>query len=305
MKKYLFLAAACLSFAFTACSDDNTQDEGENTAPTCKITEPLEGETYDANLPLTIKGRINDKENNVSAVKLTVGGETVGEELSLPFFECTIAPEKLQKGALTVVLYVEDTGGLNAQHQVTVNLEKDVKLMVSDDGKDELTFDYRSGEREVRVVSEKKWTVSVPEGTWFESYDATSQQWVKKTSISGEGNTAIKLRAGANDLFEDRYAELKISTPDETGKFVVGQTASPNMLDLIEDEMLRMAAEISAIMYGMDANEDGKVSAYEAELVPEDGVPYGFDAGGWQVASTKGIENFPHCGIWMSTPPTT
>ena len=48
MKKYLFLAAACLSFAFTACSDDNTQDEGENTAPTCKITEPLEGETYDA-----------------------------------------------------------------------------------------------------------------------------------------------------------------------------------------------------------------------------------------------------------------
>ena len=27
MKKYLFLAAACLSFAFTACSDDNTQDE--------------------------------------------------------------------------------------------------------------------------------------------------------------------------------------------------------------------------------------------------------------------------------------
>ena len=129
MKKYLFLAAACLSFAFTACSDDNTQDEGENTAPTCKITEPLEGETYDANLPLTIKGRINDKENNVSAVKLTVGGETVGEELSLPFFECTIAPEKLQKGALTVVLYVEDTGGLNAQHQVTVNLEKDVKLL--------------------------------------------------------------------------------------------------------------------------------------------------------------------------------
>ena len=79
MKKYLFLAAACLSFAFTACSDDNTQDEGENTAPTCKITEPLEGETYDANLPLTIKGRINDKENNVSAVKLTVGGETVDE----------------------------------------------------------------------------------------------------------------------------------------------------------------------------------------------------------------------------------
>lgn len=30
------------------------------------------------------------------------------------------------------------------------------------------------------------------------------------------------------------------------------------------------------------------------ELVPEDGVPYGFDGGGWQVASTKGIENFPH-----------
>ena len=34
------------------------------------------------------------------------------------------------------------------------------------------------------------------------------------------------------------------------------------MLDLIEDEMLRMAAEISAIMYGMDANEDGKTWAW-------------------------------------------
>lgn len=97
MKKYLFLAAACLSFAFTACSDDNTQDEGENTAPTCKITEPLEGETYDANLPLTIKGRINDKENNVSAVKLTVGGETVDEELSLRFSNARSHPRNCKR----------------------------------------------------------------------------------------------------------------------------------------------------------------------------------------------------------------
>ena len=300
MKKYLFLAAACLSFAFTACSDDNTQDEGENTAPTCKITEPLEGETYDANLPLTIKGRINDKENNVSAVKLTVGGETVDEELSLPFFECTIAPEKLQKGALTVALYVEDTGGLNAQHQVTVNLEKDVKLMVSDDGKDELTFDYRSGEREVRVVSEKKWTVSVPEGTWFESYDAASQQWVKKTSISGEGNTAIKLRAGANDLFEDRYAELKISTPDETGKFVVGQTASPNMLDLIEwpPKSRRSCTEwmpTKTARYPPTKPNSCRRTAYPTDSTPE--------GGRW--LPPKVSRTSRTCGIWMSTPPTT
>ena len=294
MKKILFLAAVCLTFAVTACSDDNTQDEGPNTAPNCKITEPIEGDTYDASLPLTVKGRITDAENNITAVKLTVGGQTVAEELALPFFEYTVAPENLQKGALTIALYVEDAGGLSAQHQVTVTLEKESRLMVADDGKDELTFGYRSGERSVRVVTEKKWTVSVPEGIWIEFYDAASQQWVKKTSISGEGDTAIKLRAGANDLFEDRYAELKISTPDESGKFIVGQTASPDMLDLLEDEMLRMAAGISAIMYGMDANEDGKVSAYEAELVPEDGKPYGFDAGGWGVASTKGIENFPH-----------
>lgn len=294
MKNYLFLAAACLSLAFTSCSDDNTQEESKNTAPTCKITAPIEGETYNANLPLTIKGRINDAENNISAVKLTVGGETINEELSLPFFEYEVAPEKLQKGSLTITLYVEDAGGLNVQHQVTVNLEKEVKLMVSDNGEDELTFGYWSEERGVRVIADSKWTVTVPEGTWFESYDSATQQWVKKTAISGEGNTAIKLRASANDLFDDRYAELKISTLDETGRFIITQTASPNMLDLLEDEMLRMAAEISAIMYGMDYNEDGKISAYEAEIVPADGVPYGFDAGGWEVATTKGIENFPH-----------
>lgn len=77
------------------------------------------------------------------------------------------------------------------------------------------------------------------------------------------------------------------------------------MLDLIEDEMLRMAAEISAIMYGMDANEDGKVSAYEAELVPEDGVPYGSTPEGGRWLPPKVSRTSRTCGIWMSIPPTT
>lgn len=294
MKKILFLLAASVALAFTACSDDNTTDEGANTAPSCKITSPIDGDTYDANLPLVIKGRASDTENNISVVKLTVGNEVIDKELTLPFFEYEVAPEKLEKGSLTITLYVEDAGGLSAQHQVTVKLEKEIQLMVSDDGKDQLTFGFWTGEREVRVIADKKWTVTVPDGIWFESFDSATQQWVKKTAISGEGITTIKLKAGANDLFEDRYAVLKINTLDESGTFSITQTASPDMLNLLEDEMLRMAAQISAIMYGMDTNEDGKISAYEAEIVPEDGKPYGFDAGGWQVASTKGIENFPH-----------
>ena len=293
MKKILFLGAA-LALAFTACSDDKTADEGENTAPSCKITSPIDGDTYDANLPLVIKGRVSDTDNNISVVKLTVGSEVIDAELSLPFFEYEVAPEKLEKGSLTITLYAEDAGGLSAQHQVTVKLEKEVQLMVSDDGKDQLTFGYWTEEREVRVIADSKWTVTIPEGIWFESFDAATQKWVKKTSISGEGNTAIKFKASANDLFDDRYAELKINTLADTGSFVITQTASPDMLGLLEDEMLRMAAQLSAIMYGMDTNDDSKISAYEAEIVPADGAPYGFDAGGWQVASTKGIENFPH-----------
>jgi len=294
MKKILFLAAVCLTFAFTACSDDNTQDEGPNTAPNCKITEPIEGDTYDASLPLTVNGRITDAENNITAVKLTVGGQTVAEELALPFFEYTVAPENLQKGALTIALYVEDAGGLSARHQVTVTLEKAIQLMAGPDGQNRVSFGYWSEETEVRVTASSKWTIAFPEGGWVDVFDTASGQWVTKNSLSGQGETTIRLRAKANDLFDDRVAQLRITTAEDVGIFTLEQKASPDMLELIEDENLRVAASVSIVIYEMDPNEDGKISAFEAEIKPGERDPYGFDAGAYLITSTKGIENFPH-----------
>jgi len=295
MKKHLFfLLAASFAAVFAACSDDKSEDDRPNTAPSCKITYPLDGQTCDATLPLLIKGRVVDTEDNLAAVRLTVGGEVIDKGLELPFFEYEIAPDRLAKGPLTIELYAEDAGGLSAQHRVTIDVFKEVQLMAGGDGNKQLTFGYWTEEREARVLAETKWTIAVPEGVWFETFDETARQWVRKTALSGEGPSTIRLKASANDLFEDRYAELKISTPDQTGTFVVTQNASPDLLTLLEDELFRMAAQISAILYGMDADEDGKISAYEAEIEPKEGTAYGFDAGGWNVTSTKGIENFPH-----------
>lgn len=63
---------------------------------------------------------------------------------------------------------------------------------------------------------------------------------------------------------------------------------------MLEDELFRMATATSFYIYGIDADEKGKISALEAEFVPEEGIPYGIDAGGWGGSSVKGIENFPH-----------
>lgn len=293
MKKYLFPLAVCSALLFASCGSDNATDDRPNTAPSCKITAPIDGQSYDASLPLVIKGRVSDTENNVVAVRLTVGGEPVDKQLDLPFFEYEVAPDKLTKGPLTIDLFAEDAGGLTARHRVTIDLEKESCLMVGGDGSQTLTFGYWTEEREARVIARSNWTITLP-GGWVDVFDSATGAWSSKTTLTGQGETTVRLRARANDLFDDRIAELKIATADERGTFLLMQTASPDMLELIEDEMLRMAAGISVVMYDMDPDEDGKISAYEAELAPADRAPYGFDAGGWDVASTKGIENFPH-----------
>lgn len=294
MKKNLLLWLAGSIALLASCGSDSTTNEHTNTAPSCKITAPIDGQTYDATLPLVIKGRVSDTESNIAITKLAVNGETISQQLELPFFEYTIAPEKLGKGPLTIDLYAEDEGGLSARHQVTVTLEKAIQLMAGPDGRNGAAFGYWSEETEVRVTASSRWTIAFPEHGWVDVFDTASGEWVTKKSLSGQGETTIRLRAKANDQFDDRIAQLRITTAEDVGIFTLEQKASPDMLELIEDENLRIAASVSIIIYEMDPNEDGKISAFEAEIKPGERDPYGFDAGAYLITSTKGIENFPH-----------
>ncbi len=295
MKRLLYLLICCSIAPWTSCSEDpTTESEAPNTAPKCKITSPAEGQTHDANLPLTIKGWIEDAEDNVTVARLSIGGQTVAEHLGYPNFECRIEPEMLPRGLQAIDLHVEDAGGLKVQHRVNIIFEKEARLMTGPAGEERIGIGYWTEECEVRVIATGKWTVSFPSNGRIEAYDCESGQWEKKTVLEGQGPTTVRLRVGANDRFGDRTVELKIASGEESGLFCIEQAASPDMLETIEDEMLRMAAGISVVMYDMDPDEDGKISAYEAEIEPNERSAYGFDAGGWEVASTKGIENFPH-----------
>lgn len=291
MKKIIYSlligAAILLSFSCEKSSD----------APTCKITSPAQDQEFSVNAPLVITGEIAEKGSPLSYVELKIGSDIVAEVVPAATFRYEVEAGKLSPGELKIILSVKDAAGRSAEDQVSVVMVEAPAgegLIESETGEDFIEFDFRADNGRFIVNESGNWTITLSETPWVEFYDAESGSWKNRTTISGNGRTEVDVRAIASDLFEGRETLLNITTTGATGVFTLKQAASPDMLTLIEDEMLRMAAGISATIYGMDVNEDGKVSAFEADIVPEDGVPYGIDAGGWEVASTKGIENFPH-----------
>lgn len=167
-------------------------------------------------------------------------------------------------------------------------------VLAGEDGARKIDFGYWTEESAVYVTTDKMWKLTIPEDAWFEIREDSAMEWEKRQVVSGTGNAVLQIRSAANDKFEARSSLLYIEMAGQKDSLELTQAASPDMLMLLEDEIFRMAASTSVIIYGMDVNEDSKISASEAEFVPEDNVPYGIDAGGWNVTSVKGIENFPH-----------
>lgn len=162
------------------------------------------------------------------------------------------------------------------------------------DGKDFLETSFWTEEHELKITSSTDWELTLVENNWVEFWNQKTNAWENISKLNGNGNMTVKIRTRANDSFEAKNININISNKDNSGILKITQQASPDMLTLLEDENLRMAASVSVSIYGIDGDEDGKVSAYEAEIVPEDNVPYGIDAGQYDVKSIKGIENFPH-----------
>lgn len=165
--------------------------------------------------------------------------------------------------------------------------------LTDENGSTDTEYGYWTEEHELHIEADGNWNIALQDGEWIEFKNTKTGEWEKLSSFSGTGNQTVGFRTTANSRFSDNKATVRLEVSGQSKQLTITQEASPDMITLLEDEMLRMAASTSLFIYGMDADEDGKISASEAEMEPEEGVPYGIDAGSWGVKSLKGIENFP------------
>lgn len=147
---------------------------------------------------------------------------------------------------------------------------------------------YWSEEHTLHIEANGEWTLEINDADWIEFKDSSER------ILSGSGKDRVGILTKASGIFSDRSATVTLNAEGFRKDLTITQKASPDLLTLLEDELFRMATASSFYIYGIDADENGKISALEAEFVPEEGIPYGIDAGGWGVSSVKGIENFPH-----------
>lgn len=153
---------------------------------------------------------------------------------------------------------------------------------------------YSTEEHEFKISASGAWELLISNNNWIELWNEEEKKWENSNKLNGNGDSVIKFRTKANESFETKNININISSGEKSCVLKVSQIASPDFLDFVEDAVFRYAIMSSAMLYGMDENQDGKISAYESEIVPDDYVPYGIDAGGWGVKSIKGIEYFPH-----------
>lgn len=278
-----------IAFAALLCSCSEGGD-GNVQAPICEITSPEEGAQISLDTWLTVKGTGSAPGSNIASVNLQLNGETAGYVTEVPF-EYTFVPALLLLGTNSLSLTVTNDEGLSAKHEISFFTHEPPGSMINPSS---LELGYFTQESEFTVMFEKNWTITVPESPWLKFYSESSGQWEQKSMISGTGTQTIKIRAEANDKFISKHISLTVATADESQKFGITQAASPDIITLLEDPMLRYAAQISMIIYGIDQDEDGKISAWESVQEPEEGAPYGIDAGQWDIKTTKGIEYFPH-----------
>ncbi len=287
--------SVCMLLA--ACSEPGDEPV-ENKAPACRITFPREGTVWMSGDDLAIRGTGRDPDGNIAAVVLTVGGETVAEVSSVPF-EYVYPSARLHAGPLAIRLRVEDELGASAESEVSVTVLDDSgetgSLSVTPEN---LDLGYYTEETEFYVETDGEWTIKADGDRWLEIYDEASGEWREADGLSGRGTAAVRLKSPANPVFEPRTSVFTVVSGMSAVRLTVTQQASPDMLMFLDDENLRIAAQLSCAIYGVDTGDgkgseepDWKVSAAEAEIDP--GI-FGFDAGSYGVKSVKGIEYFPY-----------
>lgn len=287
--------SVCMLLA--ACSESGEEPVG-NKEPVCRITFPRDGAVLMSSDDLAIRGTGSDPDGNIVSAVLTVGGETVAEVASVPF-RYVYPSAKLHAGQLVIRLRVEDGYGASAESEVSVKILDDSgetgSLSVAPES---LDLGYYTEESGFTVRTDGEWTIEADGDRWLEIYDQTSGEWREAGGSSGHGTATVRLKSPANPVFDPRTSVLTVVSGQAAVRLTVTQQASPDMLMFLEDENLRIAAQLSCAIYGVDAGDgngsdepDWKVSAAEVETDP--GI-FGFDAGSYGVKSLKGIEYFPY-----------
>lgn len=285
--KYFLLCVCALSLLLAYSCEPKDQTT-ENTAPTCKITEPSEGAMHFTVNDLVIKGVAIDSQNNIVSAILTVGDTEVVVAIDNDSFTHTVAAQDLIPGTLTISLYVEDKEGLSASSEVTVTIEEGEEV----DKIHDFNIGYWKEENEIEIDLDGNWVVVIPHSEWLTFLDPKTNKWLQSGSVTGTGKGGLKIKSLASDTFEERKVRLVVTGVTKKEAIDVIQTASPDMFDMIEDIVLRNCAILSITSQGCDRNQDGKMSAYEASYEYTNKA-FGINAGSSGASSTKGIEYFP------------
>lgn len=93
--------------------------EDQNVAPTCSITAPAAGTSFEPEDNVVIKGSGSDTDGNIVRATLKIGTETVAAVTGVPF-EYTMTEAQKQPGNVNIVLEVEDNNGKKATDQITI-----------------------------------------------------------------------------------------------------------------------------------------------------------------------------------------
>lgn len=92
-----------------------------NIAPTCSITAPEAGASYEKEDAIVIKGTGSDEDGTIAGAVLKVNNKVVESVTNVPF-EYTLAEEFKEPGDVKIVLEVTDNNGKKATSEVSIEI---------------------------------------------------------------------------------------------------------------------------------------------------------------------------------------
>lgn len=107
-------------FIFTAC--ENKDDEPANSAPTCTITKPAEGDEFTQGETITIAAEVEDEDNNLDEVRFYVNNIGIGSASSFPYnFKWDTSEE--EPGSFTIKAEAIDEAQEKTSDEINITLD--------------------------------------------------------------------------------------------------------------------------------------------------------------------------------------
>lgn len=126
MKKLSSILLLCILAITFGCTKDSPNNGGgnqptNNTAPTCSITSPKQGDSFTENSQIVVNVVAEDSDGSISVVYLYIDNIGYQELTSFPY-NFTIAGGYLTEGNHTLKAVAKDNDGAKAEASVTISI---------------------------------------------------------------------------------------------------------------------------------------------------------------------------------------